>query len=111
MVRELIAGTGILPTMKPMDMPKAEKKQEAAAPVIPEKPAEKMLSPDGKKREIAKLEKQITEKEQDLEAHRALRFEPEYYQDYQKMNELDEKIDDIHNELAHLYEKWEEMNS
>ena len=87
------------------------KKQEAAAPVIPEKPAEKMLSPDGKKREIAKLEKQITEKEQDLEAHRALRFEPEYYQDYQKMNELDEKIDDIHNELAHLYEKWEEMNS
>ncbi len=88
-----------------------QKKQEEPAPVIAQKPAEKKLSPEGKKREIARLEKQITEKEQDLEAHRALRFEPEYYQDYQKMNELDEKIDEIHNELAHLYEKWEEMNS
>lgn len=75
------------------------------------KKQEKRLSPEGLKREIAKVEKMITEKEEELEVHRALRFEPEYYQDYQKMNELDEKIDDIHNELAHLYERWEKLSS
>ena len=26
------------------------------------------------------------------------------------MNELDEEIDGIHNELAHLYERWEELS-
>ena len=40
---------------------------------------------------------------------RALRFEPEYYQDYTKMNALDHDIDDIHNEIAHLEKKWEEL--
>jgi len=55
--------------------------------------------------------KRITAKEEELEEHRSLRFEPEYYHDYQKMNELNEKIDDIHNELAHLYEEWEQLNS
>ena len=61
------------------------------------------------KKWIAKVEKQITEKENELEDKRALRFEPEYYQDYTKMAVLDEEIDDIHNELAHLYEKWEKL--
>lgn len=69
------------------------------------------LSKDAKRRMIAKVEEEITKKEEELEEHRALRFEPEYYQDYQKMNVLDERIDDIHNELAHLYEKWEELNT
>ena len=36
---------------------------------------------------------------------------PEYYQDHQKMNALDEDIDDIHNELAHLMDEWEELSS
>ena len=40
---------------------------------------------------------------------RALRFEPEFYQDYTKMNELDQDIDDIHNEIAHLEQRWEEL--
>ena len=43
-----------------------------------------------------------------LEEKRALRFEPEYYQDSSKMQELDEEIDDIHNEIHALEEKWEE---
>ena len=69
----------------------------------------RQLSKDALRREIAKVEKQITEKENELEDKRALRFEPEYYQDYTKMAVLDEEIDDIHNELAHLYEKWEQL--
>lgn len=61
-------------------------------------------------KEIAKLEKQIEEKEAQLEALRELRFEPEYYHDYQKMNELDGKIDDVHNEIEHLMQQWEEYS-
>lgn len=33
---------------------------------------------------------------------------PEYYQDYRKMEELDAKIDDKHNEIAALMKEWEE---
>lgn len=61
-------------------------------------------------KEISKLEKQIEAKEEELEALRELRFEPEYYHDYQKMNELDEKIDDVHNEIEHLMALWEEYS-
>jgi len=70
----------------------------------------RQMSPDARRREAARLEKEITAKEQELEDMRALRFEPEYYQDYQKMNLLDQDIDDIHNELARLYERWEEVS-
>ena len=69
----------------------------------------RQISPEARRREIAKLEKQITEKEAELEDMRALRFEPEFYQDYTKMNELDQDIDDIHNEIAHLEKRWEEL--
>ncbi|MBQ9046502.1 MAG: ABC-F type ribosomal protection protein [Solobacterium sp.] len=84
--------------------------QQTKQPVQEKKP-EKKLSPDALRRLIAKTEEEITKKEQELEEKRALRFEPEYYQDYQKMAVLDEEIDDIHNELAHLYEKWEELSA
>ena len=57
-----------------------------------------------------KLEKKIEEKETQLEELRALRFEPEYYHDYQKMKELDDKIDDVHNEIEHYMQKWEEYS-
>ena len=57
---------------------------------------------------IKNLEEQISIMEDILEEKRALRFEPEYYQDSSKMQELDEEIDDIHNEIHALEEKWEE---
>lgn len=57
---------------------------------------------------IKNLEEQISIMEDILEEKRALRFEPEYYQDSRKMQELDEEIDDIHNEIHALEEKWEE---
>ena len=95
-----------------------EKKQAENTPQTQEKPKtvqEKKnaspLSPESRRRLIATLEKKITAKEEELEAMRALRFEPEYYQDHQKMNALDEDIDDIHNELAHLMDEWEELSS
>ena len=60
-----------------------------------------------KSRQIKKVEKKIDELESKLEELRALRFEPEYYHDYQKMQVLDNEIDDLHNEIAHLMEEWE----
>lgn len=61
-------------------------------------------------KEISKLEKKIAEKEEELEALRELRFEPEYYHDYHKMGELDGKIDDVHNEIENMMKLWEEYS-
>ena len=60
------------------------------------------------KNRIDRLEQLLEEAQTDLEALRELRFEPEYYQDYQKMEELDAQIDDKHNEIAHYTSEWEE---
>ena len=57
---------------------------------------------------ISKLENEISLMEDILEDKRALRFDPEYYQNMNKMKELDEEIDDIHNQIHALEEKWEE---
>ena len=57
---------------------------------------------------ITKLENEISLLEDILEDKRALRYEPEYYQDMNKMKELDEEIDDIHNQIHNLEVKWEE---
>lgn len=62
-------------------------------------------------KELAKLEKQISAKEEELEALRELRFDETYYHDYKKMAELDAQIDDKHNEINHLMQKWEELQS
>ena len=81
-------------------VPKKEKKEEQPKPV----------RPINVKKELAKVEKQIDEKEALLEDWRQLRFEPEYYHDYRKMNELDEAIDDLHNEIENLMARWEELS-
>ena len=81
-------------------VPKKEKKEEQP------KPARQI----NVKKELAKVEKQIDEKEALLEDWRQLRFEPEYYHDYRKMNELDEAIDDLHNEIENLMARWEELS-
>lgn len=60
------------------------------------------------KNRLAKLEQLLEVAEQELEELRELRFDPEYYQDFQKMEQLDEKIDDKHNEIEHLMAEWEE---
>ncbi|MGX8850291.1 ABC-F family ATP-binding cassette domain-containing protein [Amedibacillus sp. YH-ame10] len=62
------------------------------------------------KKEITKLEKKIADKEEELEILREKRFDPEYYHDYHKMNELDAAIDDVHNEIEHMMKQWEEYS-
>ncbi|MBP3853511.1 MAG: ABC-F family ATP-binding cassette domain-containing protein, partial [Erysipelotrichaceae bacterium] len=60
------------------------------------------------KNRIAKLESLIKEAEEDLEQLRELRYEPEYYQDYTKMDALNEQIDEKHNEINRFMQEWEE---
>ena len=87
----------------------------AAAPVKEEvreekKPEARVSFQDQKalKNRIRKLEELIAREEEKLETMRELRYEPEYYQDYRKMEELDAQIDDQHNVIAGLYREWEE---
>ena len=91
----------------------ASKEETAAASAAVQKKQtdeRRQLSPESRRREIARLEKEITAKEEELEAMKELRFEPEYYHDYQKMNLLEADIDDIHSELAKLMDRWEELS-
>ena len=69
-----------------------------------------VISDKDRTKRIQRLEKKIGEKEQELETLREMRFEPDYYHDYQKMNELDGQIDDIHNEIAKLMDEWEKLH-
>lgn len=55
-----------------------------------------------------RLEESIAELEEDLESHRELRFDPDYYHDYEKMNDLNQAIDDIINEIKTKEKEWEE---
>jgi hypothetical protein len=55
---------------------------------------------------ISKIENELVKLEELLETKRDLRYEPEYYQDSKKMQELDEEIDDIHNQIHALEEKY-----
>ncbi|MBQ9823374.1 MAG: ABC transporter ATP-binding protein, partial [Solobacterium sp.] len=81
--------------------------QPAKAGVKNEK---KTLSPEGRRRQLAATEKKITEKENRLEECRALRFEPEYYEDFEKMNALEEEITGLEEEIADLMDEWEALS-
>jgi len=76
----------------------AEKKEDIPLKQLKQKP----------KYNLSKLENEISLMEDILEDKRALRYEPEYYQDMKKMAELDDEIDEIHNQIHALEEKWEE---
>ena len=59
------------------------------------------------KKKAEALEKQIQKAEEKLQQLRDLRYDEQYYHDYQKMNQLNEQIDDMVNEVNHLMEQWE----
>ncbi len=60
-------------------------------------------------REQESLEKKLVLKQEELQSARELRYDPEYYHDHTKMDELDSRIDDIHNEIARMENRWEEI--
>lgn len=61
-------------------------------------------------KQIQKLEESIALKEEELAIAREKRFDPHYYHDYQNMKDLDESIDEIHNEINRLMKEWESLH-
>ena len=83
--------------------------QAAQKPVKKEKEKEKKPHVPNSEKLIAKTEREIARLEEKLAA---LEAESEQYAtDYQKLMELEAQKEALNEELAALYEKWEELNS
>ncbi len=89
---------GIASTDKQSEIPKVEKKVDS-----------KVERENRKK--VEALERQIEKAENKLEQLRELRYDENYYHDYQKMNQLNEEIDEQVNEVNRLMELWEKYAS
>ena len=81
---------------------------EKAIEVIPSE--SKQQSKSRLIKQIQKIEAQISERETLLEEKRQLRFDPEYYHDHIKMKDLNEEIDEIHNQIAAFMKDWESLH-
>ncbi|MDO4378573.1 MAG: ABC-F type ribosomal protection protein [Erysipelotrichia bacterium] len=90
--------SGITIANKQQETPKAEKKVDS-----------KVERENRKK--VEALERQIEKAENKLEQLRELRYDENYYHDYQKMNQLNEEIDEQVNEVNRLMELWEKYAS
>lgn len=60
-------------------------------------------------RQIDKITQELQTQSEAIEALRELRFEPEYYHDFMKMNALNDSIDEVNNEIANLEAQWMEL--
>ena len=60
-----------------------------------------------KEKRILELENFIQDNEQQLETLRDLRFDPEYYHNFSKMEILNDQIDNLHNVIAKFVSEWE----
>ena len=63
-----------------------------------------------KEKRILELEKFIQDNEQQLETLRELRFDPEYYHEFSKMEILNDQIDSLHNVIAKFVSEWEMLS-
>lgn len=57
-----------------------------------------------------KLLSDITIAEEELEELRDLRYDPDYYHDFKKMDSLNEQIDEAHNKIANLVDEWSSIS-
>ncbi len=61
------------------------------------------------KRTAKKLEEELLVLYEELEIHRESRFDPDIYHDFEKMNEVNAVIDEIHNEIKSKESDWAEI--
>ncbi|MFY9213465.1 MAG: ATP-binding cassette domain-containing protein [Tissierellaceae bacterium] len=59
-----------------------------------------------RKRQIKKLEEEITQTEKSIEEIDSLLYDPDIYEDHEKIVELSQKRQELQDELDNLYEKW-----
>ena len=93
-------------TRNPQSVPAAVKTVTATQETAVKTVSEKEKRENAKK--AASLEKQIEKAEKQLDELRELRYQPEYYHDYRKMEQLEDEIDEKHNEIERLYRQWEQ---
>lgn len=62
-------------------------------------------------RKIKGLEKEIEEKEAELEAVELKMTEPEIFNNHEKINALSQKADEIKERIEYLFEEWTELQS
>lgn len=59
-----------------------------------------------RKRQIKKLEEEITQTEKSIEEIDSLLYDPDIYEDHERIVELSQKRQELQDELDDLYEKW-----
>lgn len=59
-----------------------------------------------RKRQIKKLEEEITRTEKSIEEIDSLLYDPDIYEDHERIVELSQKRQELQDELDNLYEKW-----
>ncbi|MFY9482161.1 MAG: ATP-binding cassette domain-containing protein [Tissierellaceae bacterium] len=59
-----------------------------------------------RKRQIKKLEEEITQTEKSIEEIDSLLYDPDIYEDHERIVELSQKRQELQDELDNLYEKW-----
>lgn len=89
--------------LSPEEIKEIEKKQEKQTII------QRRLEKKEVEKQIKKIEKKITESEEQLEELRVKRYDPDYYHEYLMMNELNDTIDEKHNEISHLLIEWERL--
>ncbi|MGB4984783.1 MAG: ABC-F family ATP-binding cassette domain-containing protein [Erysipelotrichaceae bacterium] len=62
-------------------------------------------------KEVNRLERLINKKEEELAQLKELTFDEDYYSDFMKYNELQEKIVELEDEINSLLNKWESISN
>jgi len=62
------------------------------------------------KKEIKKIEIEINKKEQNLKSFKESLYNPEIYNDYEKVNKINDNINKLEQEILELMTKWEDLN-
>ncbi len=89
-------------------MEKQQAKQEIVK--VSQKNEKKYVKNFNYGKEVKKLEQKIENTESKIEELKQLRFDPSYYEDYQKMKNLDDEIEKLENEVAEYMVLWEEYS-
>jgi ATP-binding cassette, subfamily F, member 3 len=90
----------VLTTQQQEDVIKKERKEQQIKKRQEKKEVEK---------HVKRVEKEITLAEDELEQLREKRYDPDYYHDYEKLNELNYEIDEQHNRINRLLKEWESL--
>lgn len=89
-----------------------QKKKGSTKKAEPEKtPAQLRAEQKALSNRVTKLETLLSEEEARLESLEELRYEPEFYQDFRKMEELQKDIDACKDQIESYMKEWEEKMS